>query len=49
MVDMELLSYLEPSDSGLGAGTSSSVDLGGSLNSVDDSAVAEEILSLFDN
>lgn len=46
---MELLSYLEPPDSGLGTGNSSSVDLNGSLTSVDDSVVADEILSLFDN
>ena len=53
MVDpIELLSYLDPSDSsGIGTGSSTNTNLtSGSLNSsVDDSAVTDEILSLFDN
>lgn len=46
---MELLSYLEPNDTDLVTNSSTNVELGESLTSVDDSAVAEEILSLFDN
>lgn len=51
---IELLSYLEPSDSsgiGTSIGSSTSTNLtSSSLNSsVDDSAVTDEILSLFDN
>lgn len=52
MVDpIDLLSYLEPSDSsGIGTGSASTNLTTSSLNSsVDDSAVTDEILSLFDN